>query len=89
MVRKIEVHGSHVYPKTGRSFKTSFEKLGLHYNTTIATASLSASQSSHCFPIDPDQWLRAIRLISHRHSFHLQSKDLLIGSNLKVNQPGF
>lgn len=56
---------------------------------TIAKASLRAFQSSQSFQIDPDQWRRAIRLISHRHSFHLQSKDLLIRSNLKVNQPGF
>lgn len=53
---------------------------------TIAKASLRASQS---FQIDPDQWRRAIRLISYRHSFHLQSKDLLIRTNLKVNQPDF
>lgn len=56
---------------------------------TIAKASLRAFQSSQYFQIDPDQWPRAIRLISHRHSFHLQSKDLLIRSNLKVNQPRF
>lgn len=77
-----------MYPESGgKSLPPSFKSLGLHYcyckrlpeRLSVLTA----------LPERSDQWRGAIRLISHRHSFHLQSKDLLIRSNLKVNQPAF
>lgn len=52
-------------------------------SATAAKASRRASRSPQRSQRDPDRWHRAVRLICHRHSFHLQSKDLLIGSNLK------
>lgn len=87
---KNKFHGSHVQDSTSRwSFTKGFQtRLKCWAHITIAKASPELL-SLHCSQTDRHQWPKAIRLISLRHSFHLQSKDLLIRPNLKVNHPGF